>query len=820
MSSRPIDKNAAGKSPADQNPADALAASVRTRLAAGRSMAALKEAKELVKRYPGKAADALLAQAYQARIAELAKQGLHEEARGVLQIAAARFPAESATWQRAGVQASRVAGDLDDLLLAWRDNQDDDARHKISAELRSAVRDPSAIVDSAVLAADEPLRVAARAVQVAFTEAADGHLSAAAREGLRNVGRRSPLLPWRQFVLALDAFHRHDDAVALQQLEPIADDSGVARGKQILLDVLRATPLRQEKAPVRQVVQRVTDGLVELYAPLATLQHADPEPRVRREAARTLLLGLAPRRPRLAARLVSFLRRSSKDEALIDELDAKLGEQLFGQAEWARLIADLDAQHDVVVGLIDWLEWLMPTKGHDLRRLTDIELAELLAHMAPMGIAAQREVDKLLGAEFVAAMTDARMLDALIEPMFDKPIARRVETCLACAQMTSNAVARLRRRTGVTPRTTGMAQLLEHAVALDPTAERFALLLDLAAATPAVGQVFLEHWAQALPHDAEPLVRLAELAEERGALAQALDLITRAEAVNAVDERVRTARVRLRILRLRQHHKVGKPHLCAIDLEELAADPAAQTPLRRAYIVAARRVVNLVDDDAVRAAVGDAERAMATVALVRADLERLPTPVEVVADDMRRRLEIMAWLARVADVAQIDGAQIGKVAGAMASEDMPGDDADRLALCQVGEAHGNWRLVALAAGRGLLADGPLLGRFLLFKAKAATAEHDSARAHDLRLLARACAARSGDGAIARAAAASLPPDVEDLDSERAAKLLADERTRERGGRVSAPSPTPTVRPPRPRKIANQGPQLPFGEPRAPVEPDA
>jgi hypothetical protein len=803
------------------DPARALAESVRARLAAGRSMAALKEAKDLAKRYPGAVADALLADAYQARIQDLAKQGLHAEARELLQVASARFPQAAATWQRAAVQAARVAGDLDDLLHQWRTAGDDAARERVGNELRAAVRDPGAIAASSLLAADDPLRVAAGAVQAAFTEAAAGELSDATRDRLRVVSRRSPLSPWRQFALALDAFHRHDDAVAKNLLAQIPDDAGVARGKQVLLDLMHVRPLQLDTPASRQVARRVSDGFCELYAPLQSLLASDTKVRVEVAAARTLLVALAARRPRLAARLLRYLDAAEADHPLIDDLYHGLGDKIFGAREWARLSADEVGRHDRVAGALDWLSFVMPNpRGNELAPLSDLELAEVLQHMMPLLLACAQEVGMFLGPEFLLGMSDMKLLRELMDPLFDAPMPRRVEYALVSAQMTANLLPRLRRRTGLRPRTASIVEFLEHAVALDPTAERFAALVEAVAGDDKTSDAFLRQWAAKLPHDGEPLVRLAEAAEQRGAFAEALALLTRAAATHAVDDRVRAARLRLHLSRFRQHHKQGKVHLCAKDMAEIEADPAAQTPLHRAYLAAAKRVLGLATDAEVGAAIGDAERAALAVALVQADLDAGAPPVAPTpASHMRVHLENIAWLARIAEAMHVDDKRLAPIAGKVSREDIPAADADRLAICRMAALHAQWPIVSLASGAGLLQDGPWLARFLLYQARAALAERLPARAHEMFQLARCYAVRAGDHATARAARDGTDDDGHrDLDPARAAKLLADERVRQRGGRVLAAPPPAPPRARRPRQRKREGPVLPFDDAQAPVEP--
>lgn len=760
---------------------------MRERLAAGRSMAALKEAKELAKRAPGPESDALLAAAYRARIADLANQRLHREAHELLAIAAARFPEAGDEWQRAALQLTRAEGNLDDLLLQWRDAPEAE-RSATAAALAAELRDLQPILASTVLAADDPLRAAARGLAAAFEAVAAGKADAASRSVLREE-LPAPLRPWQAFVRALDAFHRHDDAAARAELAAVPDDAGIARGKRILLDLMGARPLRDDLPAVRSLAARLTAGASVLYRPAAILA-GDAEARVRREAARTVLVGLAAHRPRAAARLVWTLRGLPDYDPLVDELDRKLGVELFGHAEWTRLTADLDAEEDPIVGITAWLTWLMPLKSDELRRLSPVELAELLTHLTGIAMPAGEAIADRIGADVADALGDREMLDAALEPVLDEEsLSEDQDRAVTAAYLIGDALARLRDHTGVQPWFRDARQFLEHAIALDPIADRFWLAVRLTDEDEVdARRALLDAWIRAVPEDSEPWVLLGAEARRRGDVPHAQECLQRATERAPSDPRVLSLRFALRFDELRQPARDGEVSVCRLMLDELKSDPAAQGPVPRALLAAAAVVAAGDEPAAAVAAIGDAERAQVAIDFVREELLGPEAAASGEEGDepewrsVRQRFARAAWLARLAEALEADP-DIDLPEGRGSPSDMPDDDEDRNALCRLGEEREDYDLVLLASGRGLLRDGPRLARFLFHRGRAVERVHDEIDAgEDLLAAAKWFAIRDGDVETRRMVDALRRPLSRDVDGETAADILAEERKLERGTR--------------------------------------
>lgn len=759
---------------------DTLAALVRERLASGRAMDALKKAKDLAKRHPGPEADDLLAQAYRARIAELAQRGMHAEAQELLAVAAARFPDAADSWEAAAKGAARAAGNLDDLLVAWRDARGEDERAEVARELAQSVRDLRAVAASPVLPQDDPLRAAAETLHADFVAAASGELGEDRREALARRDVPAALHAWRHFALAVDAFHREHDGAARHALAAIDDASALAPGKRILLDLLDGNPLQRATPAARALAQRLCDNTLGARGALATLRAPEASAAARRAAAREMLLELARRQPRAALRFVWWLRGDRTHDALVHELDGSLGHALFGE-EWLRQTADLDAEEDPVLGTTTWLTWLMPqAKGDALRRLGDLELATLLQHLVPIAVGAEQTVEERLGADVVRALGHPSRLRELLRPFEDEEHADATEYAITCWSTLAEACRRLRQRTGVVPRLHGAWQLAEFALALDPVADRFALVADcLGVHEQDLLATVLEEWAQRLPADVEPLLRMVELHESSGAMENAAAILARAAALAPDSESVGHARLRLQLDEVRRHALAGELSAARILLEDLTHGPSARLETGRVLLAAARHALGSDDASALAAAVPDPTVARAALDVARAMFlgEEPDAPPRMRPKEALLRA---AWLGRLAEFARDAALPAVLPEGRIGRHDVPADVRDRLALCRLAKDAEDWELIEIVSGAALLQEGPPLGRLVLHRAVALGKLGDGHHlVQDLLAVARFLAEREGDGDTLRAARALRAPLADEFDEATVLAVLAEERAHER-----------------------------------------
>ena len=216
---------------------------VRALLARGSTKPAVELAKQIHKRFSTPASEALLVDAYAARIRSLLKIGLATEAKALLDLARERYPSAKEKLLDIGVVVASSQNSLDELLAPLNDPALPlERRLAIEAAIKRQVTDLSALAQCPALAADHPLRTGAAALVKAFEAATSGPVTEDALF-LPEVSRRGPLAPWKFLVRAIGCFYRNDGAGCAQCLQAIDPDSVPARLVPALRTALVQGPL-------------------------------------------------------------------------------------------------------------------------------------------------------------------------------------------------------------------------------------------------------------------------------------------------------------------------------------------------------------------------------------------------------------------------------------------------------------------------------------------------------------------------------------------------------------------------------------------------
>ena len=285
---------------------------IQAQLERGATKTALAEAKVLARSRPGRETSELLAKAYQARAQALLAAGLEQEAAELLQQAEKRFQEVGGTFSKQATRLSIRAGQVDGLLQELdAPSLTTDRKQELEALLERNLLDPRVVARSRVLDEDHPLRQAASAVSRALAEAAEGALGDEARAALGQVGRRSPLAPWRSFVLALDAFHGGRDDAMRAALARIPEHAPVARLGRILESLVEGRLPREmdQGQTVHSLLRSMVGAAVSVDVELARVLEAldDGDFRKIKSAMKRLLKETAAANPVAACRLVGRL---------------------------------------------------------------------------------------------------------------------------------------------------------------------------------------------------------------------------------------------------------------------------------------------------------------------------------------------------------------------------------------------------------------------------------------------------------------------------------------------------------------------------------
>src|SRR5437016_1079836 len=210
-------------------------------IASGDSGAAVEAAKKFHKRCKTSASEALLVDAYIARIATLISRDLEVEARNLMErirglypSARARMPEIKALFgahKNGGIHKGEGGpkGDLDSLLSPLNDPAlPDERRTAIYKAVASQVSDLGQLAESQVLPAEHPLRKTAFDLLAALNAVTSGPVEDQTL-GFPEISRQSPLACWKMLLRAIAAFYRRDHGLCERCLAAIDPSTAPAR---------------------------------------------------------------------------------------------------------------------------------------------------------------------------------------------------------------------------------------------------------------------------------------------------------------------------------------------------------------------------------------------------------------------------------------------------------------------------------------------------------------------------------------------------------------------------------------------------------------
>ena len=684
----------------------AIEASVRQLIANGKSKTALDKARDLHKTKPSAASEALLLDAYAARIQSLIQQNLLVEAKSLIELVRQRFPASAARLETLGVSVKARGGALDELVKPLNDpDLSADRRVAIEQALRSEVHDLATVASCTALPPEHSLRIAASALQRAFAAvttrtAAEGDLA------LPEVSHRSPFAPWKLLVNAIDSFYRRDDESCRKYLDAIHPESVPAR----LIPAIRAMIDGHTHAGLTPASTALIEGVIinlaGLRKMLDTLDRdfdSDEETedriliRIRaavKECRRTAPDQLEKLKQRITVRCVveSFERRSVESAiggpALPDAALARMLARSFEEAAEPEDLAKACASWEKFRELAVSEGWFSPD-GPEVSALY-LHMAGLLGKL-PAGLL--REVQRSLPSSIGKVNGDSYYLH---------------------------------------PET-----LYERACAIDPHSDAFSQWLEFSkGASPAKARTVAETWHKTSPQDLEPVLFLMDAAAAKSAFPTALKYLAKAEQIDGVHTKVRRARLLLLGSSAFRNLQQKKPHLAEERVREMAALPQSQQGDRPAMLEALRYLIALARGNSLQAAASFDEIERILGSKVAAELlifgsasaakNAFQPPIRmprVLSDS--QRADIPAAVARcIALVRDLNAMSLGlpsdhlDEAAVQVSSNGAALSTDQLEYLAQGGVNANHGQLAYAAtAAGLERGGPTEAKFLLLRAK-------------------------------------------------------------------------------------------------------
>ena len=532
-------------------------ASVRQLIANGKPKAAVEAAKEIYKAQATAASEALLVDAYAARIQSLLDRNLAGEAKALLDLVQERYPSARERLNGRHGSARIDAGRIEELVRPLNDPE-------LSAERRAAIEaaiaregDLAALAECAALPPEHALRKAASALQRAFLAATAGPAGEEAVE-LPEVSRRSPLASWKLLVRAIACFYRGEDEACRRYLEAIQPESAPARLVPSMHAMLGGKPAGLTAAAAALVSSTTADP-APLRKALEALEKAFDSHKdgtilkAIREAVQACR-GTAPDRVERLKQHIAV--RCAMAGVGVDKVMAAVGGVSRHDAYFLRLFArgleEVGDPENVAMACGAWDDFRQQAVREGWFAANGPEAATLYLHMA--GVLRKLPHELLAGLQKTAARQNRQSAE---ETYFLYP-----------------------------------EKLYERACALDPHFESFSQWTDWAKRGRA-GQAerVAEAWNKIRPMDIEPILLLMEEKEKRNAFHTALQYLAKAERIDSVHPAVRRARLRLLAGSALRHLQQKKPNLAEEKLAEMATLPQSQQGDRPAYLAALRYLV-------------------------------------------------------------------------------------------------------------------------------------------------------------------------------------------------------------------------------------
>jgi hypothetical protein len=557
---------------------------VRALLVKGTTKSAVEEAKGVHKRYQSPASEALLVDAYAARIHSLLQHSLTAEAKALHDLVRERYACAKERLADVSVLLAGCQSGIEDLVQPLNDPAvSGEARAGIEDILKRQLTDLALLAQCQTLSPTHPLRVGAQALETAFHAVTSGPVADSVLL-LPEVPRRGALSPWKMLVRAIAYFYRKDDAACERSLQAIDPDSVPAR----LVPAIRAMLSRNFSQPLQPasvgLTRQVGGDMKVLRGALDSLDTALSRKKKRAhifQAIQEAVSACQRARPEMLERLRQHISiRAASLELPVGKVRSALGHGTTKDAYFWRLFArsaESSREPQIFTACSMWDEFRRRAVAEGWFAGEGPESAALCLHMADLLRFIPSEELGAARQSFMARFTGFADWYANENPAIRAQSSNRPDFYFLFP-----------------------GQLFERACAMDPYREAFEQWVEWAethaswkeAERAAIG------WRRALPQDSQPLLYLMEAAEKRGALAKAFKFLEEAEKLDSLNPEVRRAALRLLVAQAMRHLRQRKPHLVEQDLATLDPLPQAQEGDRPAFLAALRWACCVVRVDA------------------------------------------------------------------------------------------------------------------------------------------------------------------------------------------------------------------------------
>ncbi|HEV2960683.1 MAG TPA: hypothetical protein VG649_02580 [Candidatus Angelobacter sp.] len=550
-------------------------------IANGDSSSAVEAAKKIHKRSKSAASEALLVDAYIARIAALIGRNLEAEARNLMERIRGLYPSARARLPEIKALFGVRKGALDAILSPLNDPLlTEDRRAAIYKIIACQVSDLDVLAECQVLAAEHPLRKTARDLLTALKAVTSGPVDDQAL-AFPEISRHSPFASWKMLLRAIAAFYRQDKELCERCLTAIDPQTAPA----LLAPALRAMlGQKQTLTPASDLLVKQAGGSFETLRP--RLQKLDQlfERRNMAQAVREIREVIGTCRGNCPV-ILERLKQHISVRALIaglqpDKLQSALqGEVVLRDAYFWRLLARSSEDpmlhpNALLVACSFWEEFRRHAVREALLPAAGPEVATLYLHMADLVDRIPEEERSSLRNQFVIRFDGH-------EQFYRNQSAEIRGVMLPRGKIDTYFMF--------------PEKLLERACQVDPCVENFQRWFDWTTRNyPAISEYVARRWSAAFPKDVRPLLHLMDHAEKTNSLQKAFDFMQQAEFLDGLNPQVRKARLRLLVSIAVRHFQKKKARLSELDLEALEVLPQIEQGDRKAFVAALRWVSSML----------------------------------------------------------------------------------------------------------------------------------------------------------------------------------------------------------------------------------
>ncbi len=561
------------------------AADIRRLISEGKSKGALNKAKYYHKCLGTVESEAMLVDAYVARIGEMIDKGHTVEARALIGLVRKGYASASQRLVEMNAVIAAREGMIDELVLPLRDpGISRDKRIAIENIIKRELIDVNELARSKALPFDHPLKKAAFAVAKAFEAVTHGPVEDETI-ALPEIARRNPLAPWKMLVRATACFYSRDDEGCEKSLQAIDPESAPARLVPVMRAMIAGKSNGEFNGNSRLLIEQVKGNREKVRGCLQGLDSVLA--RKNRSSVfkmiRDTAMNCEQACPELLERLSQHISiRTWMNDLPADQVTKAMGGASLKNAYFWRLharAAETKGKIFLACGL--WEEFHKHAIHEGWFSVDGREVSVIYLHMAAL-------LRRLPEHDFEwGRMTFERNFNG-----FGFYYENQPKSLLDVVSKEAGG--------GMDTYFLYPARLYRLASEIDPDPQTFRQWLEWveknASGWKAADRVTTA-WHNALPDDTRPLLHMMASAEKRNALKKALGYLEKAECLNGLNPDVRRARLRLLVATTIRHLKQKKTHLAKKDLKEIEVLPQACEGDRTAFVAALRYACAMIDKE-------------------------------------------------------------------------------------------------------------------------------------------------------------------------------------------------------------------------------